>query len=139
MNDAFEPRNELEHALLAAQEGRLAPSDFMGQLLDAQVFVPLEESLSVGGIQSSERARPLVVSSDEGGQVLVVFTSPERAKPFVADMPAYRGGILAEFRWVVERMGAGRDVSLNPGWSVGLDLQAETLKGWTQSEKGEAH
>ena len=136
MNDAFEPRNELEFQLLAAQEGKLAPRAFMRQLLDAQVFVPVEEPLAFDGIQSSERARPLIVSSDEGSQVLVVFTSPERAKPFVADLPAYRGGILAEFRWVVERLGPGLDVALNPGWSVGMDLEAETIERLERSPDG---
>lgn len=131
MTDAFEPRNVLEHKLLDAQEGRLTGELFIEQLLDAQVFVPVQETLKVGGIQSGQQAQPLLVDSDDGGRVLVMFTNPERAKPFVANRPDYSGGILAEFRWVVERMGQGLGIALNPGWSVGMDMEPELLKALT--------
>jgi hypothetical protein len=45
MNDAFEPRNVLEHKVLDAQEGRLTGELFMKQLLDTQVFVLVQETL----------------------------------------------------------------------------------------------
>jgi len=128
MIDRFEPRNELERRLLDAQEGRLAGEDFIQELLGAQVFVPVEEPLGVDGIQSSPNAKPLLIQSEEGEQILAVFTSPERAKPLVSDMPDYQGGILVEFRWVIERVGAGCTVALNPGWPVGIELEPDLIE-----------
>ena len=40
MNDVFEPRNELEQQLLAAQEGKISSEAFMAYLLDTQIFMP---------------------------------------------------------------------------------------------------
>jgi hypothetical protein len=98
MTESFEARNELEQKLMAAQEGSLPESEFMDYLLDAQVFM------------------------------LVLFTSPERAKDFVQDYPGYEGGLLVEFKWVLERTGSGVGISLNPTWPVGMDLEAETVQ-----------
>ena len=121
--EAFDPRNDLERQLLAAQEGRMAPDAFMAQLLDAQVFLPVrEDDAGIQGFQTSDKAVPLLLDGGEGYQVLVVFTSPERAKGFLADFPGYEGGLLTDFRWILERVGAGIGISLNPGWDVGMDM-----------------
>ena len=60
--------------------------------------------------------------------MLVLFTGPERAKAFVRDYPGYEGGLVAEFTWVLERLGVGFGISLNPGLEVGIDLEAQTLQ-----------
>ena len=60
--------------------------------------------------------------------MLVLFTSPERAKPFLAEFPGYEGGLLAEFTWVLERVGAGVGITLNPGEEVGIDLEANMVR-----------
>ena len=59
---------------------------------------------------------------------LILFTSPERAKTFVQDYPGYEGGLLAEFRWVLERTGSGVGVSINPNWPVGMDMEPEMVQ-----------
>lgn len=120
--EPFQPRNDLESQLLAAQEGRLSGEEFMTRLLGSQVFMPVRETHPIGGFQASDKAVPLSLTSEDGTEVLVLFTSPERAKPFVQDHPAYQGGLLAEFRWVLEKMGDGVGIALNPGWAVGIDM-----------------
>ena len=121
------PRNELEQQLAAAQTGAVEGEAFMDYLLGAQVFLPVREDASgIGNFQRSDRAVPLTIQSDTG-QVLVAFSSPERAKPFVQDFPGFDGGLLVEFRWVLERVGLGCGVSLNPGSETGLDLSAEDI------------
>lgn len=124
-----EPRNDLERRLQAAQAGETTPEAFMEELLDAQVFLPVQdEPDEIKGFQRSTRARPLVLEGEEGVSVLVLFTSPERAKPFLDAFPGYGGGLLAEFRWVLERVGEGSAIVINPGLDLGIDLEPETVQ-----------
>lgn len=127
-DEPFEPRNDLERQLIAAQEGSIAGDAFMQELLNAQLFMPVrDESHGIKGFQRDDKAVPLTLESEDGAQVLILFTSPERSKPFLADFPDYTGGLLAEFKWILERVGSGYGVALNPGWSVGIDMGPELI------------
>ena len=128
MHDSFEARNELEQNLMAAQEGQMAGDAFMKYLMDTQVFMPVKDSIAIEGFTGSDKAVPLTLKSEDGVEVLILFTSPERAKSFVQDYPGYDGGLLAEFRWVVERTGSGIGVSINPDWPVGMDMEPEMVQ-----------
>lgn len=128
MSEPFDPKNELEQRLLDAQEGRISGEEFMNLLMESQVFMPILDRHAIGGFQASDKAEPLTLEDEAGQPVLILFTSPERAKSFVREYPGYEGGLLAEFKWVVERTGPGIGVALNPGWDVGLDLAPELLQ-----------
>lgn len=142
-DETFEPKNELEQRLLAAANGEISSEELIGGLLDAQVFMPVEdEDSGIIGFQRSTYARPLVVQAEEGVHVLVLFSSPERAKPVVEEFPKFGGGLLADFRWVLERIDAGAGVTINPGWEVGIDLDPETVEQLAQellAEKARLH
>lgn len=125
--EPFEPRNEVERQLVAAQAGALAGERFMAELLQAQLFMPVRDQYGIGNFQASDKAVPLTIEDEEGTPVLVLFTSPERAKAFVSDYPGYEGGLLAEFTWILERVGNGYGIVLNPGWPVGLDMAPEMV------------
>lgn len=128
MEPTFIPQNDLERQLLAAQDGSLGEEEFMHALLGAQVFMPIHDKHGIGGLQTSKSAVPLTLDSGAGFEVIVLFTSPERAKDFVQDYPGYEGGLLAEFTWVLEKMGSGLGLTLNPGWDAGLDMEPETVQ-----------
>lgn len=128
MSDVFEPRNDIETKLLAAQEGKLDAEEFMKELLDAQLFLPVRDDSSIGNFQRSTRAQPLSLDAEDGSKVLVLFTSPERAKEFLKDYPGYTGGILTDLPWLFEHMGVGFGIVLNPGWGVGLDLEPQEVE-----------
>lgn len=123
----FEPKNELERKLLAAMEGVLEAEDFMRELLTQQVFIPIKDDQDpgIGGFQRTTRATPLVIEDEDGQVLLVLFTSPERARDFLADMPGYGGGLLADFAWIVERMAPGFAIVVNPGSEFGMDIAPE--------------
>jgi hypothetical protein len=128
MSNSFEPRNELEERLMDAQHGRIGSDDLLGALMTSQVYLPVQdEKPSVLNIQRSSRAQPLVLAAEDGTPVLVLFSSPERSKEFVKDYPGYSGGILAEFTWVLEKMGRDYAIALNPGSEVGFDMEPETV------------
>ena len=128
MPESFEARNELEQKLMSAQEGGLAESEFMRYLLEAQVFMPVRDAIGIAGFTGSSKAIPLTLNTEDALEVLVLFSSPERAKEFVRDYPGYEGGLLVEFKWVLERTGSGVGISLNPNWPVGMDLEPETVQ-----------
>jgi hypothetical protein len=126
-SEAFNPKNELEKKLLAMWEGSMSGEEFMQELLVSEVFMPIEDDEVMPGVQRSTRAQPLVLEAEDGARVLAVFTSPDRAKLFLRDFPLYGGGLLAEFKWVLEKMGAGHGIALNPGCEVGFDMEPEIL------------
>jgi len=128
MHDTFETRNELEEKLMAAQEGQLPEADFMQYLMDTQVFIPVKDSIGIEGFTSSDKAVPLTLKTEDGVEILILFTSPERARVFLQDYPGFQGGLLVEFKWVLERTGTGIGISINPDWPVGMDLEPETVK-----------
>lgn len=128
MNSTFTAHNDLESKLIAAQEGRLDSNAFMKELLESQVFMPVEdEPEAIQGFQRSSKAKPLSLETEDGMSVLVLFTSPERAKGFLTDFPAYTGGLLSEFTWILERVGTGVGISINPGYEFGIDFDPDTV------------
>jgi hypothetical protein len=127
--EEFEPKNELERKLLAAMEGVLAGEDFMRELLTQQVFIPIKDDKDpgIGGFQHTTKATPLVIEDEDGHVFLVLFTSPERARGFLAETPGYGGGLLADFAWIVERMEPGFAIVVNPGSEFGMDIEPENV------------
>jgi hypothetical protein len=128
MHDSFAARNELEEKLTDAQENRLPESEFMQYLLEAQVFMPVRDSIGIEGFTGSSKAIPLTIKTEDEVEVLILFTSPERAKIFLQDYPGYDGGLLVEFKWVLEKTGSGVGISINPDWPVGIDMEPEMVQ-----------
>jgi hypothetical protein len=123
----FQPQNDLERQLMAAQEGTIPPESFIQTLLGSEVFMPVYEKQQIGGFAPGTKAQPLKIQTEDGEDVLVLFTSPDRAKSFVVDFPGYSGGLVAEFTWILEKLGIGYGISLNPGQDVGIDFQAQDV------------
>jgi len=127
MQDTFETRNELEENLLAAQEGQMSSESFMEYLMETQVFMPVKDSIGIEGFTSNDKAVPLTLKTEDNIEVLILFTSPDRSKEFLQDFQGYDGGLLAEFKWVLERTGSGIGISINPGIAVGMDLEPDMI------------
>lgn len=122
------PRNDVERLLLEMLQSQVDPESFARRLLDVEVFMPVkDEKHRIAGFQLSTKAEPLVVEDDAGNRVLITFSSPERAKAFVADYPGFGGGILTEVAWIVRRMGADMGLSINPGEELGYDFDADMV------------
>lgn len=127
MSDAFEPRNELEKSLLAAQDEEISSDDLLNILMNSQVFMPVQDEKPALPTQRSNRAQPLVLTAEDSTSILVLFSSAERAKDFISEYPGFSGGILTEFTWVLEKMGRDFGIALNPGLDVGFDMEPETV------------
>lgn len=126
-DELFEPRNDLERRLAELHQGTLTEASFLAGLAEAEVFMPVQDEETVAGVQRSNRAKPLVVAAEDGTPVLLVFTSPERAKPVTGEFEGFGGGLLTEFKWVLERMEGGVGVSINPGWELGYDIEPDAV------------
>lgn len=124
----FEARNDLERKLEALHDGLMSEADFLKALVAAEIFMPIQDNTTSSGIQLSTSAKPLVVEDESGIPVMLLFTSPERAKPVVREFPGYGGGLLTEFKWVLEKMDEGVGVSLNPVLEIGYDIEPATVK-----------
>ena len=129
----FIPENDLEKRLIQAQAGEISGELFLKEMMGMELFMPVLEKNDIAGFQDSEKAKPLTLEDDDGQKLVVLFTSPERAKKFVTDFPGYGGGLLAEFSWIIEKLGAGVGVIVNPGMEVGLELEAEMLEQLVQN------
>ena len=124
----FAAQNELEKTLMSLLEGNIEGEDFLHSLLDAQVYMPIQdETHAIKGFQRSTKAQPLIAEDEDGAQILILFTSPARAKEFVVDFPGYGGGLLTEFSWVLRKMDTPLSIALNPGHEAGFDMDAETV------------
>jgi hypothetical protein len=124
----FSPHNDLEQQLVEVHAGTLEVEDFVARLMNEQVFMPVkDEKHAIAGFQLSTQAEPLILEDEDGTKVVVVFTSPERAKPFLEYYPNFKGGLLTEFSWLLKKIGGGFPISLNPGWEIGLDFDAEMV------------
>jgi hypothetical protein len=122
MNDDVTPKNDLERQIIAVNNQETSVEEFLAYLQDAQVFLPVADHEPIKNFQRTNKAIPLTVQTEDGHDVLVMFTSPDRAKTFLQDYPGYEGGLLVEFKWVVEKMGQGHGISINPGQTLGIDL-----------------
>ncbi len=124
------PKNELDQQLSQLQQGALDEKQFMDQLFVSELFMPIldEEGSQVGNLQKSQNATPLTLEAEDGTHVLVLFTSPERARPFLQDFPGFGGGLLAEFKWILEKVGGGYAISINPDGDDGIDLEAGMIE-----------
>jgi len=123
--------NEAEALLVKALAGELEGDTFIQQLLEVTLFMPIYEKHQIGGLQptSGDQAVPLTLDDDTGNKVLILFTSPERAKTFVRDFPGYGGGLLAEFKWIIEKVGVSYGIAINPDHEeLGIDLEVGMLQ-----------
>ncbi len=135
--ETFQAHNELEEKLIQAQGGLLPGDEFIRDLLTTQVFFPIQDKKhKIMGLQTSLKAIPLSLPAEDGTEFIAVFTSPERAKPFVKDRyPDFGGGLLVEFKWILEKLGVGNfGIILNPGWSVGIEMEPDMVKQLQQEQ-----
>ncbi len=126
--NTFVTHNELEEKLFALQTEKLAFDQFISELMTAQLFMPVkDDETEIQGFQKSSQATPLTLTDEEGTEVLILFSSPERAKDFLQSHHGYGGGLLTDFSWVLERLGSGIGIAINPGLEVGIDFDPDMV------------
>jgi hypothetical protein len=130
----FEPANDLERALLQAQTGKLSYPDFFANLLKSQVVILLDRVPPQSGAWDNSIS-PLVLISSKGSKVLAVYTSTERATPMSRQSKEHKYSLLTGFSGVFRGVASGVGIVVNPGWPVGVEIDAARiaeLKGNTK-------
>ncbi|OGI55844.1 MAG: hypothetical protein A2V58_00530 [Candidatus Muproteobacteria bacterium RBG_19FT_COMBO_61_10] len=128
MNDAMTPKNELEQRIQAVLNDEISNEDFMRALQTSQVFMPVADDTQIKNFQRSNKIEPLLVEVEDGSKVLILFSSPDRGKAFLADYPGYKGGLLVEFAWVLLNVEGEYGIAINPGWDLGVDLEPQMVQ-----------
>jgi SseB protein N-terminal domain len=135
----FEPHNDLEKYMVQAQEGKVSLDEFMNTLVESQVFMPVRDELNIGGFQGSTKAVPLSLEDENGTNILVIFTSPDRSKESLNDYPDYKGGLVEIFGKLLQMNGVGYGVTINPSEEVGMDLEPEMVEQLVRLSQASSH
>ena len=122
----FSPANALELSLLKAQQGTGLPEDFFNELLQSQVFVLLDKEIGPEGRWDSSISL-CVLTNAAGNPVVAAFTAPERSSPWHERLPQFQYGLLVTSTWLLNGLGPGVGVVLNPGHPVGVELAPEAI------------
>jgi hypothetical protein len=117
----FKPSKALERALVQAQARTMSVDDFFGHLLTSQVAVLLDKEVPESGWDNS--ISPLVLASPRGGNVLAAFTGVDRATPMSQRSNSHKYALLVDFRWVLKGVSPGVGIVVNPGWTVGVEIE----------------
>ncbi len=117
--EPFVPVNELETRLQAFVTGNAAFEAFLELLLRSQVFVLIKGDPEA--VTKDTPIAPLVLIASTGFPALCIFTSPDRALRVQKKHNAFAGGMLVEFRWVLESAPEGLGLLVNPEWEATVE------------------
>lgn len=116
--------SSLDQALEDTAAGRIPMDSLMDILMESQVFMPVRDTVGIKGNQGV----PMILAAEDGTEVIILFSGPDKAKAFLAEIPEYEGGLITEFTWVLEKITGNYGVSLNPDSEQGLDLEPEMVQ-----------
>ncbi len=130
---ATEVTIDLNQLLEQAHQGSIEVDQFMAAFLQTQIFMPVTDPADNRqdapiGFQKSDRALPLILDTDEGFGVMILFSDPQQSKQFLQEFPEYSGGFIAEVPWMLERLGEGMGFSINPGLDNGMDFDPQMAR-----------
>jgi hypothetical protein len=126
MESQFTPNNLLEEKLLALYRKEIKIIEFLEMLLDLQVIILADRDVDISG--PSMDFNPLAITSPMGFDVLVAFSSLERAKAALSHYPGYRFALEVDTKWFLLGAYQNAGLALNPGWPFGFELPPEALQ-----------
>lgn len=132
MTQQIIPENDLETWMLKAQHGEMELEEFIGKLISSQVYLPLRDPYTIVDIQLSDQFRPFSLKDKNETEVLILFTSEERATEFLKNHEEVKSVLLEEFGNLLLKNGVGYGVSINPDQDIGMDLEPEMVEQLVQ-------
>jgi hypothetical protein len=120
MTETFVPINDLERALLAAQEGTLSTPAFFEALLASKVLIMIDKDCPDGVWDNS--SSPLILKSSSGLAVVAMFTAMERTSEWHKRQPRFSHGFLADFSQLLQHVAPHAGIVINPGSTVGVEI-----------------
>ncbi|MCC2637713.1 MAG: hypothetical protein K0Q68_1432 [Moraxellaceae bacterium] len=123
---SFDPLNDLETALLAAQTGEATIDALMERLKDSPVFLLLDRDPGPEDARDDD-AQPLLLNNGQGEPVLAMFSAPERSISMTLAFPGYAFGVWVEFPMLLGLVAPGVGLVLNPGAVAGFEMPADAV------------
>lgn len=112
--------NSLEELLVRAAEAPELRSQLVSALRRSRVAIPLNKGLQDGELAPD--AKPLTLNAPQGFPVLAVFTSPDKASPWLKQQPEFAHVLVTAFDWAVNITKPPFGIALNPGYKYSLAL-----------------
>ena len=106
----------------------------MQTLVASKVFVLLDKEIGPNGVWDNS-ASPMVLTNAQGAPVLAMFTAPERSSEWAKHQPRFAFGLLTDFAWLLKGIAPNVGVVVNPGLSVGLEIQPSAVAGLRSQAK----
>ncbi len=117
----------LESKLEAARRGQCSAPELFEEMLAAQIIVLLDKPIAEDG-RWDATAKPLTLHSPNGFAVMAIFTTHQKAAPWVQQSPAHIHALFVDFAWIVRGLAPNVGLVINPGDALGLELQPETAQ-----------
>ena len=127
---------DLESSLSAARDGEKSIAEFLEELFQSQIVVLLDKEIGENG-HWNPSAVPLILSDPAGISMLAIFTSLDRAAPWVTQYPSHPHALLVDFSWVVKGIRNDVGIAINPGYELGAEINPETtaqIREFAQSQ-----
>ena len=127
MTQPFEPANDLERALVAAQQNQLPVATFLQTLLISKVYILVDRAADPDAVWD-HNAAPMLLANSEKTPFLAIFTAPERSKAWLQRQSTFGFGLSPDFTRVLKNMAPNLGIVINPGLQAGFEMQAPTVE-----------
>jgi hypothetical protein len=101
-------------------------------LMGSRLAVPIDKTLENGVLPPD--FKPLTLNAQQGFPVLAVFTTPDKAAPWLRQHPAFRHSLVTDFAWAVRMTRPPFGIAVNPGYRHSFVLspaEVEALRSAT--------
>lgn len=126
MHPSFEPSNDLERALVAAQQNQMPVTAFVQTLQASKVFVLVDRDTGPSEVWDHSAA-PMLLTNAARTPFLALFTAPERATVWSKRQTAFGHGLSTDFARLLQGMAPGLGIVINPGLPAGFEMQPATV------------
>lgn len=119
--------NELEALILRTTSEPTLRPELITTLLRSRVAVPLNRGLENGVLPAD--FKPMTLNGPQGFPVLAVFTSPDKAAPWLKEQPEFQHSLVTEFNWALKITRPPFGIAVNPGYKHSVVLSPAEVEG----------
>jgi len=119
--------NVLEELIIRATSEPALRPELITTLLRSRVAVPLNKGLENGVLPAD--FKPMTLNGPQGFPVLAVFTSPDKAAPWLKEQPEFQHSLVTEFNWALKITRPPFGIAVNPGYKHSVVLSPAEVEG----------
>ncbi|VXB07307.1 conserved hypothetical protein [Luteimonas sp. 9C] len=119
--------NELEALIIRTTSEPALRPELITTLLRSRVAVPLDKGLENGALPADFKS--MTLNGPRGFPVLAVFTSPDKAAPWLKEQPEFQHALVTEFNWALKITRPPFGIAVNPGYKHSVVLSPAEVEG----------